>query len=202
MDKKILIAVTGASGSVYAERLVEVLLEKVERIYLVFTDVGKKVTCHELETNREGFSLRRFLSGEGTDKEKEIIRKFNNDDLFSPVASGSSAPTHMVIVPCSMGTLGRISNGVSSNLIERAADVVLKESDELIVVPRETPFSTIHLENLLKLSRMGVKVIPAMPAFYNKPKTIDDMVNFVVARILKSLKIEDPLLQKWNSKMI
>lgn len=203
MKKRVLVGITGASGSVYAERLIEVLYEKVDRIYVVFTDAGVQVARTELIKNKPGFSLLKFIDGECEFNESQIIRRFSNEDLFSPIASGSSSPTHMVITPCSMGTLARVATGISSNLLERSADVILKESAPLILVPRETPLNQIHLENMLKLSKMGVTMIPAMPAFYNKPKTIDDMVDFVVARILKSLAIEDnALLKQWNKKMI
>lgn len=203
MNKRVLIGITGASGSIYAERLIHVLKEVIPRIYIVISDAGEQVARTELVKKNQGFSLLKFLDGEISDKDKTVIRRFSNSDLFSPIASGSASPTHTVIVPCSMGTLARVANGISSNLLERSIDVSLKEQDKIIIVPRETPVSQIHLENMLKLSKMGVSIIPAMPAFYNKPKSVDDMVDFIVARILKALDIEEnQLLKVWNKKMI
>ena len=126
------------------------------------------------------------------------IKVFGKEEWFSPVASGSAAPAKMVVCPCSTGTLSAISIGASDNLIERAADVVLKERGQLILVPREMPLSSIHLENMLKLSQMGATIMPAAPGFYHNPKTIDDLVDFVVARILDHLGIEQSLVARWG----
>jgi 4-hydroxy-3-polyprenylbenzoate decarboxylase len=201
MQSRILVAVTGASGSIYAERLVEALTSTVDRVYVIATETGKKVVAHELAGNKEGFSLSAILNREARPL-SDKIRVFANDDLFSPVASGSSAPTGMVVVPCSMGTLGRIAGGMSTNLIERAADVMLKESKPLVICPRETPLNRIHLTNMIHLVDAGAKILPPVPAFYNKPKTIDDLVNFVVGRILAALNIESELMTRWNSRLI
>jgi 4-hydroxy-3-polyprenylbenzoate decarboxylase len=199
-EKRIFVAVTGASGTIYADRLVQCLRGKVGRIYLCATDAGMKVAAHELAGAGEG-SLRQILNGVVPAGDRELIRVFRQDDLFAPIASGSSAPTHMVVVPCSMGTLARIATGVSSNLIERAADVCLKQRVPLTLVPRETPLSTIHLRNMLTLSEMGVHMIPPMPAFYQKPESIGDMVDFVVGRILEALGVDHSLYPPWNSRM-
>lgn len=203
-NRRILIGVTGASGSVYAERLIEALLAAgVGRIYIVATDSGQQVVRHELPPSRtDGISLPRILSGEMTETERSVIRVFKNDDLFAPVASGSSAPTDMIVVPCSMGTLGRIANGISGCLLERAADVMLKQKRRLVLVPRETPLHAIHLQNLLTLAQMGTAIVPPSPGFYQKPKTIDDMVDFVTGRILEVLDIPHELYQKWNPRMM
>ena len=122
------------------------------------------------------------------------------DEWFSPVASGSAAPKLMVVCPCSTGTLSAIATGASDNLIERAADVVIKERGQLIIVPREMPFSTIHLENMLKLSRIGVTIMPAAPGFYHEPKSIADLVDFVVARILDHVGVDQTIMQRWGYK--
>ncbi len=126
------------------------------------------------------------------------LEHYGETDMFAPIASGSSAPDAMVVVPCSMGTTGRLAAGLSSNLVERAADVILKERRELLLVPRETPFNTIHLENLLLLARAGARIIPAMPAFYHRPKSVEDLVDYMVGKILDSLKIPHKLFQRWG----
>jgi len=198
---RVFVGVTGASGSVYAERLIEVLRGLVPRIYLVATDTGIQVVRHELKPRNEGFSLVRALSGDLDESDRSIIRVCKNDDLFAPVASGSSAPTAMVVMPCSMGTMARINQGISGNLLERAADVCLKQGRKLVICPRETPLSVIHLRNMLSLAEMGVHVVPAMPAFYQGPKSIGDMVDFVVGRVLEVLGLEHELYPPWNVRM-
>lgn len=201
-NERILVGVTGASGVIYAERLVQVLLTKVERIYLVITETGRQVVKHELRPNEQTFSLFHAADGElRSDEERKIIRIFRNEDLFAPIASGSSVPSKMIILPCSMGTAARINQGISSNLLERAADVCLKQAIKLIICPRETPFNTIHLTNLLNLSRMGVQILPAMPAFYQHPRSMDDLIDFIVGRSLEALNISHDLYRPWNSRM-
>jgi 4-hydroxy-3-polyprenylbenzoate decarboxylase len=200
-EPRILVGVTGASGALYAERFVEVLRGLVPRIYLVCTETGAKVARHELRPHEGAFSLVKALAGELREEDRKIIRLCRNDDLFAPVASGSSAPTAMVVLPCSMGTLGRINHGISSNLLERSADVCLKQRRTLIVCPRETPLNTIHLRNMLSLSEMGVQIVPAMPAFYQHPKTLEDLVDFVVGRVLETLGFAHTLYPPWNARM-
>ena len=129
---------------------------------------------------------------------EDQLRLLSREDWFSPVASGSSSPTHMVICPASGGSLSAIAHGASNNLIERAADVALKERRKLIVVPRETPYSSIHLENMLKLSQMGAIILPASPGFYQKPASVNDMIDFIVARILDQLDIPQQLMSRWG----
>jgi 4-hydroxy-3-polyprenylbenzoate decarboxylase len=205
LDRRIMIGVTGASGSVYAERLIQQCLKRFPRIYVVATNAAVQVAEHELSKADSGssdmVSLRALLAGDVRPEHREIIRVLRNDDLFAPVASGSSAPTEMVVVPCSMGSLARIAQGQSTNLLERAADVVLKQRRRLIMVPRETPFNSIHLRNMLTLSEMGAVMVPAMPAFYHHPKSIDDMVDFVVGRILELLDVDHDLYRPWNARM-
>jgi 4-hydroxy-3-polyprenylbenzoate decarboxylase len=198
---RILVGVTGASGSIYAERLVDMLRHAVPRVYLVFSETGQQVVRHELRSRDDGFSLVRAASGELAERDRGIVRLVRNDDLFAPVASGSSAPTAMVVVPCSMGSLARINHGISSNLLERAADVCLKQKRPLILCPRETPLSTIHLRNMLSLSEMGATMIPAMPAFYQHPKSIEELVDFVVGRIMEALSLPHALYPPWNARM-
>ncbi len=198
--KQIVVAITGASGSIYGLRLVEELLRADCRVVLLLTRSGLEVLRYETGLKWEG----------GPSAQKQLMRDYfggsnrldhyDEGDLFAPVASGSSSPDAMVVVPCSMGTAGRIANGVSDRLIERAADVVLKERRELILVPRETPLNQIHLENLLRLSRAGAHILPAMPAFYHLPKKVEDLVDFVVGKILDSLGIPHQLFQRWGEE--
>jgi len=201
MEHRILVAVTGASGSIYAERLVDILRTRVKRVYLLFSETGAKVVRHELPLKTEGFSLARASLGEVDTSDREVLRILKNDDLFAPVASGSSAPTAMVIVPASMGTLGRLCHGISSNLIERSADVCLKQKKPLLILPRETPLNSIHQRNMLTLSELGCHIIPAMPAFYQHPKSINDLVDFMVGRVLEGLNLEHDLYPAWNPRM-
>ncbi len=202
IEHRILIGVTGASGSIYAERLVQALLPKVSRLYLVFSETARKVVQHELSDKIDTeFSLVRACRGDLSDLERTVIRIFGSEDLFAPVASGSSVPTAMVVAPCSMGALARIAHGISSNLLERSADVVLKQRCPLILLPRETPLSSIHLRNMLSLSDMGAHIIPAMPGFYQRPQSIDDLVDFVVGRVLDALDFPHDLYQPWNKRM-
>lgn len=202
-DRRLLIAVTGASGCIYAERLIRQCAQIYPRIYLVISEAGRKVIAHELSGSdaQDLLSLNRMSKGEVSKKYSETIRLFDNTDLFAPIASGSSAPTEMVVVPCSMGSLARIAHGMSTCLIERAADVVLKQKRKLIIVPRETPFNTIHLSNMLRLSEIGVDILPAMPAFYQKPQSISDAVDFVVGKIMEQLNLDHELYRPWNSRM-
>lgn len=200
-EHRILVAVTGASGSVYAERLIEVLRTKVGRIYLLLSESGAQVVRHELKPHDDGFSLARAATGELNEADRKIIRLCRNDDLFSPVASGSSAPTSMIVVPCSMGSLARIAQGVSSNLLERAADVVLKQRRTLLIGARETPLSAIHLRNMLSLAEMGVHIVPMMPAFYQGPQRIEDLIDFMVGRMLELVGIPHDLYPPWNARM-
>lgn len=197
--KNIVVGITGASGSIYAIRLIEELLRVDKQVTVLVTDAGRQVTEFEtglalaeepqlcLQQLRDHFSAETNLS----------YYALNN--FFAPVASGSSAPDAVVICPCSMGTLGRIAAGLSDNLLERVADVALKEQKKLLLVPRETPLNQIHLENLLRVSKAGAQILPAMPGFYQKPETVTDIVNFVVGKILNNLNIEHQLLSRWGS---
>lgn len=206
-DDRILVAVTGASGAVYAERLVDILRVAVSRLYLLLSETATQVVRHELAGTSGGedsqsFNMLKAAQGKIAPADRDIIRLLNNGDLFAPVASGSSAPTAMVILPCSMGCLARIAHGVSSTLIERAADVCLKQKVPLIVCPRETPLNTIHLRNMLTLAEAGAHIVPAMPAFYHKPRSVDDLVDFQVGRVLEALKLPHTLYPQWNSRLI
>lgn len=191
---KILLALTGASGSIYGLRLVEELLRGDHNVTLVASASGREVCRFETGVaveDAEALKARWGVPGAALTIRAE-------DDLWAPEASGSAAPEAMVIAPCSMGTLGRIAAGISGNLIERAADVMLKEARPLLLLPREMPLSAIHLENMLKLSRAGARIVPAMPGFYHGPQNLDDLVNFVVGKLLDQLGIEHSLFKRWG----
>jgi 4-hydroxy-3-polyprenylbenzoate decarboxylase len=190
--KKIVVGITGASGSIYAKRLVEELLKKDIYTHIICTDTGKKVMKYET-----GIDLEQWVEELSKQYSHLMLEDINN--LFAGVASGSYKFDAAVILPCSMGTLAEISNGLAKNLLCRVADVALKESRRLIIVPRETPFNAIHLENMLKLSRLGVTILPAMPGFYHMPQTMEDLIDFVVGKVLDSLAIENTLFKKWGN---
>jgi len=197
-DRSITLAMTGASGAQYGLRLLECLVQANCQIQFLISEAARVVVETETELTLPGDeALEDFLTL-NFDAEPEQILVNTSRDWFSPVASGSAAPRSMVICPASGGTISAIACGASNNLIERAADVVIKEKQQLIVVPRETPLSELHLENLLKLARLGVIVMPAMPGFYQNPQTIDDLVDFLVARLLDHLGIEQGLLPRWG----
>ncbi len=198
-ERRVTLAVTGASGSQYALRLLECLVRADVQVFFLISQAAQLVvaTETELQLPPKPQALEAFLT-EHYQARAGQIRVFGKQDWMSPVASGSGAPAAMVVCPCSTGTLSAIATGASNNLIERAADVTLKERRQLILVPRESPYSTIHLENMLKLSRMGAVILPASPGFYHQPQSIDDLVDFVVARILNQLGIEQDLLKRWG----
>ena len=199
LPKRVLVGVTGASGSIYADRLISILSKSIERVYVVVTETGEKVARHELA----GSSLLLRCMSQKLDKsEKDVIRVFGVQDLFAPCASGTSAPDAMVVTPCSMGTLARIATGVSSNLLERSADVVLKQRRKLLICPRETPFSLIHLRNMTSLVEAGAEMIPLMPGFYQKPKELSEVVDFCVGKIMEQLDLPHELYKQWNSRML
>jgi len=195
----IALALTGASGVQYGFRLLECLLASKATVYLMISKAAQIVIGMETEMS---------LPARARDIQAALIEKyhcddqqlsvFGEDEWTAPVASGSSCVDSMVVCPCSMGALSSIATGASNNLIERAADVILKERKKLIVVPRESPYSDIHLENMLKLSRMDAVIVDANPGFYNKPESIDDLVDFVVAKILDQLRIENILQPRWG----
>ena len=198
-SKKIALAITGASGVQYGFRLLEVLLKQNHHVYLMLSKAAQVVTSMESELKLPGRKneQKKYLS-QLFKTDESLLDIFGDEEWTAPVASGSAKVDAMVVCPCTMSTLSQIACGASSNLMERAADVMLKERRKLIIVPRGTPFSDIHLENMLKLSRSGVVVMPANPGFYNKPETVNDMVDFMVARILDQLDIEQDLLPPWG----
>ena len=201
MPKTVCLAFTGASGMPYGIRLLECLLEAGCHVQLLYSQVAQVVAKQEMDLElpsrasdaqtmlRERYAV---LPGE--------LKVYGRDEWFAPVASGSNAPDAMVVCPCTMGTLASIAQGLGSNLIERAADVVIKEGRKLILVPRETPFSAIHLENMLRLSRAGAVILPPNPGFYHHPASIAALVDFVVARILDQLAVPHALMQRWGEE--
>lgn len=196
--KHLLVAITGASGSIYGLRLVEELLRAQVRVTLLVTRAGLDVLRYETGLEWQGGTTERQVLMRDYFGGSERLIHYDEGDFFAPVASGSSAPDAMVVVPCSMGSAARMASGISVNLVERVADVVLKERRPLILVPRETPFNQLHLENLLRLARAGAQILPAMPAFYHRPQRLEDLVDFVVGKILDSLHIEHQLFARWG----
>lgn len=194
--KRLIVGITGASAVVYGVRLLEVLaLQEDMEIHLTISSSGARALWEELqiEVDINDFQLKSLIS----EDTKRIIYH-HESDIGASIASGSFRTEGMIVVPCSMGTVASIAAGISRNLIQRAADVCIKERRKLVIVPRETPLSSIHLENMLKLSRNGVCVLPAMPGFYHFPKTVDDQINFVVTKILDQFGIDSGLTQRWK----
>jgi 4-hydroxy-3-polyprenylbenzoate decarboxylase len=199
MDRTIALALTGASGAQYGLRLLQVLLAAKCRVYVLLSRAAEVVIRRETPFDLpEGFAAQQGWFATHFPAQPGLLTLFDREDWFAPVASGSGAPDAMVICPASGGTLSALACGASNNLIERAGDVMLKERRKLILVPRETPYSQVHLENMLKLTQMGAVVLPASPGFYQYPQTIDDLVDFVVARILDQLGIAQSLLPPWG----
>lgn len=182
---KIIVAITGASGVLYGVRLLEELHKRGHEVHAIVTKAGSLVLKHEVGIDLQGL--------------KDFCRKvYGEDEIEAPMSSGSSRFDAMVIAPCSMKTLASIANGISNNLVARAADVILKERKKLILVVRETPLNRVHILNMLKVNDMGGIVLPACPAFYHKPTSIDDLVNYVVGKTLDQLGVEHDLFSRWG----
>jgi flavin prenyltransferase len=198
-ERTVTLALTGASGMPYGVRLLECLLAAGVRVYLLYSQAAQVVARQEMDLalpmrarEVEDFFARRFAAGENQ------LRVLGREEWFAPVASGSNPADAMVICPCSMGTLAAVACGLADNLIERAADVMLKENRPLVLVPRETPLSAIHLENMLRLAHAGAVILPANPGFYHHPARIEDLVDFVVARVLDQLRVPHQLIARWG----
>jgi len=196
--KELTVGITGASGAIYGVRLVQELLRGGHKVHLMVTEAGWQVFRDELDwdtAEREQLlkeKLQQDFPGE--------LQYWGLRDFSCPAASGSHRGDGMIVIPCSMGTLSGIAHGASGNLLERAADVMLKEGRKLVLVPRETPLNAIHLENMLALSRVGAKILPAMPGYYHKPNTMDDLISFVVGKALDALDIPHGLFRRWGEK--
>lgn len=201
MSKTVCLALTGASGMPYGIRLLDCLLAAGCRVQLLYSQAAQVVARQEMDlelpsrpADAKAALLARLPAVDG-----EKLAVFGREEWFAPVASGSNPPDAMVVCPCSMGTLAAIAQGLSDNLIERAADVVLKEGRKLVLVPRETPFSAIHLENMLRLARAGAVILPPSPGFYQHPQSVADIVDFVVARVLDQLGVAHELMTPWGN---
>ena len=188
-NKRLIIGITGTTGVIFGVRMVEYLREHQDNIetYLVISEVAKKLIKLETSTTSDSLS-------------EKATYHFEPENLAAPIASGSFLTDGMIIIPCSMKTLAAIANGYSDNLIARAADVVLKERRRLVIVTRETPLNTIHLKNMLTLSEAGAIILPPVPAFYYKPKTIDEMINYTIGKVLDVFGIGHKLFERWNSQ--
>jgi 4-hydroxy-3-polyprenylbenzoate decarboxylase len=194
------VVITGASGSAYGMKLVEQLLAKDHGVTLLVTEAGAQVMDYELE-----FSLPEVNAAAAVMRFLEVpperrLRVVDSEDLFDPIASGSNRVDAMVVCPASMGFVGSLAAGLASNLPERAADVQLKEGRPLVLVPRETPLNLIHLRNLTTLAEAGASVVPAMPAFYHRPESLDDQIDFVVGKVLDVLGVEHTLFERWGER--
>jgi 4-hydroxy-3-polyprenylbenzoate decarboxylase len=197
------LAWTGASGMGYGLRLLSCLIQSGTEVWLVYSQAAQIVAKQELDLTlptRPVDAEREF--GARFEAKDGQLRVFGRDDWNAPLASGSNPPDAMVVCPCTMGTLAAIAGGLSDTLIERGADVMLKEQRKLILVPRETPFSAIHLENMLKLARAGAVMLPANPGFYHRPQAVEAVVDYVVARVLDQLGIENNLMQRWGDARV
>ena len=199
MPETLCLAWTGASGMPYGLRLLECLLAAGVRVQLLYSQAAQVVARQEmgLELPARPAEARDLLLARFS-ADPDRLAVYGREEWFAPMASGSNPPDAMVVCPCTMGTLGSIAQGLADNLIERAADVMLKEGRPLILVPRETPLSAIHLENMLRLSRAGAVILPPNPGFYHHPQSVGDLVDFVVARILDQLGVPHRLMRPWG----
>lgn len=198
--KRWVVGITGASGSVYGIRMIEALLEQGIRVHLIITEAGWRVLKEEAgweTTKRQAALEARFGAAAAAGG---ALRYHPVADIGASIASGSFRVDGMVIMPCSMGTLSGIAHGSSDNLMTRAADVMMKEGRPLLIVPRETPLTAIHLENMLKLARLGVRIIPAMPAFYYRPQSMSDMIDFMVGKVLDNMQLSHDLYRRWGDE--
>lgn len=196
--KRYVFGITGASGGPYAVRALDALAGKGCEVMLVVTDPGRRVLEHETGLDLAAL-VNRYTETAERSGDGGVIRVFENDDLFAPIAGGSFPTDGMIIMPCSMGSAAAVAHGVSDNLLRRAADVTLKEGRRLVVVPREMPMSAIHLRNLLALAEAGVRVVPAMPFFYDTPESVEDLLRQVAGRALSALGEETDLVVPWST---
>ena len=199
--KSFIVAISGASGSIYGIRLVKELIKAEVNVHLCLSNQSFSIIKTETGVDLSGITVQEIEEKVRKYFNSETVNYYGNGNLAAPISSGSFTTDGMFVVPCSMKTLAGIANGYASNLIVRAADVVMKEGRKLILSPREMPFSTIHLENMLKLSRMGVTIAPPIPAFYQKPENMDNIIEFVVGKLMDSAGIENSLFKRWDGVM-
>ena len=198
--KQVILALTGASGMPYGIRLLECLIRSGTKVWLIYSQVAQIVAREEMDLklpSQPREAQRHFAALYGANEGQLDV--FGREDWYAPPASGSSPADAMIICPCSMGTLASIAAGLAQSLIERAADVALKEGRKLVLVPRETPFSAIHLDNMQRLQRAGAVILPANPGFYHRPQSVADLVDFVVARVLDQIGIDNDLVARWGA---
>lgn len=200
-ERSIALALTGASGAQYGLRLLECLLQAGCRVQLALSKPAQVVIGMETDVKLPGqTAAQQAFLRERYGAQPNQLQVYAQEQWTAPLASGSGFPDAMVICPCSMATLSAVASGASRSLIERAADVAIKEQRKLILVPRETPFSAIHLENMLKLARLGVSILPANPGFYHQPQQVTELVDFVVARVLDQLQVPHTLAPRWGAE--
>lgn len=198
------VAITGASGAPYAVRLLQALTASGHDVKLVVSEAGEKVLAIECKLKLRGALAHKesqWKQAIGLSESSSALELFNANNHAAKIASGSYKVAGMCVIPCSMGSLGRIANGMASNLIERAADVTLKEKRPLILVPRETPLNRVHLKNLLAAHEAGAEIVPAMPGFYHNPRSIDDIVGMLVSRVLDRLGVDNDLYRRWGGPL-
>ena len=196
--KRLVVGITGASGVIYGVRLLEILNQlNAHEIHLTISDSGMRALWEELQirVDLDNFKVESLLG-----RPSDQIVYHHESDIAAPIASGSFRTDGMIVAPCSMGTVGSIAAGISRNLIHRAADVCIKERRKLVLLPRETPLSSIHLENMLKLSQLGICILPAMPGFYHFPETVDDQINFVITKLLDQFGLDPGITRRWKEK--
>jgi len=196
--KPIIVAMTGASGAAYGVRVVQALVEAGKTVALVISEAARLVIREELQVQPASYSKPEALEAIFGASVRGRLEVYSPKDFTAPIASGSYPTEAMVIVPCSMGTLGALASGLSQNLIHRAADCILKENRRLVIVPRETPLHAGHLENMLKLARLGARIVPAMPGFYSGVKTVEELVDFMAGKILDQLDVAHSLYPRWT----
>jgi flavin prenyltransferase len=203
-DMELTVAITGASGTIYGFRTLQLLAASgaVKTINLILSGTAATVAQVEMGVNLRDLNGEKINAWLGLEQDSKLIRYWRLDNLAAKPASGSNKQAGMIVAPCSMGTLGAIASGAGTNLIHRAADVCLKERRNLVLIPRETPYNAIHLENMLKLSRIGATILPASPSFYHKPKTIDDLVDHLCYRILDQFAIPHARKTEWSGNEV
>jgi len=197
----IVVAISGASGPIMGVRLIEELLNSEEKVAAIVSQPARQIIEYEILGEKRSFSsLEELLSRRGFSGNYDLLSEFKNNDFFAPVASGSTKFEAMVVIPCSMKTLSAIVHGYANSLITRTCDVALKEKRRCIIVPRETPLSVVHTENIHRAALAGIEIVPPVPGFYTRPESDDDVVNFVVGKVLNLLGREHDLFESWGKK--